>query len=216
MQVAIALFPEFTALDAIGPYQVFAMVPGSEVVLCGAQRGRVTDDTGLLQLEVEHDFGEVATPDVVVVPGGVITRRMARDGDPVIDWVAAAHPHTTYTTSVCTGALLLGAAGLLEGLPATTHWFSYDALRDQGAIPTEQRVVMEGKIATAAGVSAGIDLAFTMVGKLWGPEMAQAVQLGMEYDPQPPFDSGAPSKAAPEIRELVATVLSEAETRVLA
>jgi transcriptional regulator GlxA family with amidase domain len=215
MQIAIAVFPQFTALDAMGPYQVFAEVPGSEVVLCAAQRGRVSDDKGLLQLEVEHTFADVTTPDVLVVPGGVITRRMARDGDPVIDWVAAAHPHTTYTTSVCTGALLLGAAGLLDGLPATTHWFSYDALRAQGAIPTEQRVVMEGKIATAAGVSAGIDLAFTMVGKLWGPEVAQAVQLGMEYDPQPPYDSGAPSKAAPEIRELVATVLDEAEARVL-
>jgi transcriptional regulator GlxA family with amidase domain len=215
MQIAIAVFPQFTALDAMGPYQVFAEVPGSEVVLCAAQRGRVSDDKGLLQLEVEHTFADVTTPDVLVVPGGVITRRMARDGDPVIDWVAAAHPHTTYTTSVCTGALLLGAAGLLDGLPATTHWFSYDALRAQGAIPTEQRVVMEGKIATAAGVSAGIDLAFTMVGKLWGPEVAQAVQLGMEYDPQPPYDSGAPSKAAPEIRELVATVLDEAESRVL-
>jgi transcriptional regulator GlxA family with amidase domain len=215
MQIAIALFPEFTALDAIGPYQVFAQVPGSDVVLCAAQRGRVADDRGILQIEVEHDFGDVDRPDVLVVPGGVITRRMARDGDPVIDWITATHPHTTYTTSVCTGALLLGAAGLLEGLPATTHWFAYDALRHQGAIPTEQRVVMEGKIATAAGVSAGIDLAFTMVGKLWGPEMAQAVQLGIEYDPQPPYDSGAPSKAAPEIRELVATVLNEAESRVL-
>src|SRR5919108_878924 len=216
MQIAIALFPGVTALDAVGPYQVFAQVPGSDVVLCAAQRGRVADERGLLQFDVEHTFADVATPDVLVVPGGVITRRMARDGDPVVDWIAAAHPHTTYTTSVCTGALLLGAAGLLDGLPATTHWFSYDALRDQGAIPTEQRVVMEGKIATAAGVSAGIDLAFTMVGKLWGPEVAQAVQLGIEYDPQPPYDSGAPSKAAPEIRELVATVLSEAETRVLA
>ena len=215
MQIAIALFPEFTALDAIGPYQVFAQVPGAEVVLCAAQPGPVADERGLLHLEVEHSFDDVAEPDVLVVPGGVITRRMARDGDPVIDWVIAAHPHTTYTTSVCTGALLLGAAGLLDGLPATTHWFAYDALRAQGAIPTEQRVVMEGKIATAAGVSAGIDLAFTMVGKLWGPEVAQAVQLGIEYDPQPPFDSGAPSKAAPEIRELVATVIDEAESQIL-
>jgi transcriptional regulator GlxA family with amidase domain len=215
MQIAIALFPGVTALDAVGPYQVFAQVPGSDVVLCAAQRGRVADERGLLQFDVEHTFADVATPDVLVVPGGIITRRMVRDGDPVIDWITAAHPHTTYTTSVCTGALLLGAAGLLDGLPATTHWFSYDALRDQGAIPTEQRVVMEGKIATAAGVSAGIDLAFTMVGKLWGPEVAQAVQLGIEYDPQPPYDSGAPSKAAPEIRELVATTLDEAETQVL-
>jgi transcriptional regulator GlxA family with amidase domain len=216
MQIAIALFPQFTALDAIGPYQVFTNVPGEEVVLVAERRGRLTDENGLLELEVEHTFDDVPTPDLLLVPGGIITRRMVRDGHPIVDWIAAAHPHTTYTTSVCTGALLLGKAGVLDGLPATTHWFSYDDLRDLGAFPTERRVVIEGKVATAAGVSAGIDLALTLVGKLYGPEMAEAVQLGIEYDPQPPFDSGAPSKAAPAIRELVATVLTDAEARVLA
>jgi transcriptional regulator GlxA family with amidase domain len=216
MQIAIGLFPGFTALDAVGPYQVFTRVPGVEVVLCAAERGRLSDEMGLLHVEVEHEFGDVPTPDLLVAPGGTITRRMARDGAPIVDWAAAAHPHTTYTTSVCTGALLLGAAGLLEGLPATTHWAAYDTLRDQGARPTEQRVVIEGKIATAAGVSAGIDLALTLTGEIWGPDMAKAVQLGIEYDPQPPYDSGSPSKADPAIRELVATVVAEEEKRWLA
>ncbi|HWE71237.1 MAG TPA: DJ-1/PfpI family protein [Acidimicrobiales bacterium] len=157
MQIAIGLFPGFTALDAIGPYQVFTQLPDTEVVLCAAEEGVVSDDNGLLRLGVSHSFDAVDSPDIVVVPGGFITRRLARDGDPIVDWVARVHPRTTYTTSVCTGALLLGAAGLLDGLEATTHWFAYDELAKYGATPTEQRVVGRGKIWTAAGVSAGID-----------------------------------------------------------
>lgn len=209
MQIAIGLFPEFTALDAIGPYQVFTQVPGAEVVLCAARRGPLADDNGLLQLTIDHTFDEVTTPDLTLVPGGFVTRRLARDHDPIVDWIAATHATTTYTTSVCTGALLLGAAGLLDGLAATTHWFAYDDLATYGARPTEQRVVRQGRIWTAAGVSAGIDLALTLVAEQWGPELAQAVQLGIEYDPQPPFDGGAPSKADPAIVELVRTVSAE-------
>lgn len=215
MQIAIGLFPEFTALDAVGPYQVFSMLPDAEVVWCAERPGTVADDMGLLRLEVDRSFADVPAPDVLVVPGGLITRRIARDRGPIVDWIAAAHPHTTYTTSVCTGSLLLGAAGLLDGLPATTHWFAYEHLRAQGARPTEQRVVIEGKVATAAGVSAGIDLALTLVGKLVGPEMAQGIQLGIEYDPQPPYDAGAPSKAPAEIREVVTALFRQGEERVL-
>jgi transcriptional regulator GlxA family with amidase domain len=213
MQIAIALFPEFTALDAIGPYQVLALVPGAEVVLCAERPGRVTDDNRLLHVDVEHGFGDVATPDVLLVPGGPATRRVAAAGGPIVEWIRAAHEHTTYTTSVCTGALLLGAAGLLEGLRATTHWLSYEDLAGYGATPTEQRVVFEDRIVTGAGVSAGIDLALAVVGALSGPEVAQAIQLAIEYDPQPPYDAGAPSKAAPELRELVSAALSEAVSR---
>lgn len=209
MQIAIGLYPEFTALDAIGPYQVLTQVPGVEVVLCAAQAGRVSDDNGLLHLDIAHTFDEVGAPDVALVPGGFVSRRMALDGDPIVDWLARIHPSTTFTTSVCTGALLLGAAGLLDGLDATTHWMAYDHLAALGAHPTEQRVVRQGRIWTAAGVSAGIDLALALVAELWGPEVAQAVQLGIEYDPQPPFDSGAPSKAAPEIVELVRAVSAD-------
>jgi transcriptional regulator GlxA family with amidase domain len=211
MQIAIGLFPGFTALDAIGPYQVFTNMPGAEVILCAATTGDLADDNGLLHMEITSTFEDVPAPDLLLVPGGLVTRRLARDGDPIIDWIRAAHPHTAYTTSVCTGALLLGSAGLLDGLRATTHWVAYDALRTYGAEPTEQRVVGEGRIFTAAGVSAGIDLALTLVGRIAGPETAQAIQLGLEYDPQPPFDAGAPSKAPAEITELVRALLADAE-----
>jgi transcriptional regulator GlxA family with amidase domain len=216
MQIAIGLYPEFTALDAIGPYQVFTNVPGVEVVVCAEQKGRLADDNGLLVFDIEHTFDDVPSPDVHLVPGGFVTRKVAQDGGPIVDWIRKAHETTQHTTSVCTGALLLGAAGVLEGKVATTHWLAYDHLAGYGATPTEQRVVRDGKVLTAAGVSAGIDLGLTLVGELYGPEVAQAVQLGIEYDPQPPFDSGAPSKAAPEIRDLVQGVMQAAEDALLA
>jgi transcriptional regulator GlxA family with amidase domain len=215
MQLAIALYPGFTALDAIGPYQVLTQIPGTDTVLVAEQRGRLSDEAALLHLEIEHTFDEVATPDVLLVPGGLVTRRIAVDGSPIVEWVRSAHETTTYTTSVCTGALVLGAAGLLDGLPATTHWCAYDHLRGHGAEPTDERVVFAGKIATAAGVSAGIDLALTLVGRMYGDEVAQAIQLGIEYDPQPPYDSGAPSKAPDEIRELVTGIVRDAEASLV-
>lgn len=211
MQIAIGLYPGFTALDAIGPYQVFASLPGAEVVLCAERKGELLDDNKLLHFEIAHTFDDAPAPDVLLVPGGMITRRIAERGDPIVDWIRSAHPRTTYTTSVCTGALLLGAAGVLDGLRATTHWASYEALRGYGASPTEQRVVIEGKVVTAAGVSAGIDLALTLVGIMAGPEVAQAIQLGIEYDPQPPYDAGAPSKAPAPILELVTSIFRERE-----
>jgi transcriptional regulator GlxA family with amidase domain len=216
MQIAIGLYPGFTALDAIGPYAVFTNVPGADVVVCADKKGALADESNLLHFDLAHTFDEVPAPDILLVPGGLITRRIAAEGGPIIDWIRAAHETTTYTTSVCTGALLLGAAGVLDGLPATTHWVAYDHLRSYGAQPTEERVVIEGKVATAAGVSAGIDLALTLVDRLHGAEVAQAVQLGIEYDPQPPHDTGAPSKAPAEIRDLVSTVLAEAEERLAA
>ncbi len=216
MQIAIGLYPEFTALDAIGPYQVLSLLPGAEVVICAEKKGLLPDDNGLLNFDVVHTFDDIARPDVLLVPGGIITRKLARDRDPIVDWIASAHEHTTFTTSVCTGSLLLGAAGLLEGKLATTHWLSYDALESYGATATEQRVVREGKIFTAAGVSAGIDLALTLVAELADEGTAQALQLAIEYDPQPPFDSGAPSKADPAIVELVSAIVQGQEAEVLA
>ena len=205
MQIAFALYPGFTALDLIGPYQVLSNVPGEEVVLCTAAPGTVTDDNGLLHLQVDTALTDVPSPDIVLVPGGPGSRTSAAASDgPLVEWLQSVHRTTTWTTSVCTGALVLGAAGILDGLSATTHWLYYDELAAFGARPTEQRVVIEGKVATAAGVSAGIDLALTIVGRQWGEDVAQAIQLGIEYDPQPPFDSGAPSKAQPAIRDLVA------------
>ena len=216
MQIAIGLYPEFTALDAIGPYQVLTQVPGAEVVLCATEKGRLSDDNGLLHFDIEHTFDEITAPDLTLVPGGFVTRRLARDRDPIVDWVASTHATSTYTTSVCTGALLLGAAGILDGLDATTHWYAYDELASYGARSTEQRVVQQGKVWTAAGVSAGIDLALTLVAEIWGPEVSQAIQLGIEYDPQPPFDSGAPSKADPDILALVRAISAEKEAAVRA
>jgi transcriptional regulator GlxA family with amidase domain len=214
MQIAIGLYPGFTALDAIGPYAVFTSVPGADVVVCAEKKGPLADESKLLHFDLAHTFDDAPEPDVLLVPGGLVTRRLAAEGGAIVDWIRSAHETTTYTTSVCTGALLLGAAGVLDGLPATTHWFAYDHLRSYGAQPTEQRVVIQGKVATAAGVSAGIDLALTLVDKLYGAEVAQGVQLGIEYDPQPPHDTGAPSKAPAEIRDLVSAVMTEAEAKL--
>ena len=156
-----------------------------------------------LHVDIDHTFEDVPSPDVVLIPGGNVCRQMARDGDPIVDWIRSAYEHTTYTTAVCTGTLLLGSAGLLQGLLATTHWVAYEELRTCGAQPTEQRVVFQDKVVTGAGVSAGIDLALEVVTKLYGPEIAQAAQLRIEYDPQPPFDTGSPSKAPQAIRDML-------------
>ncbi len=212
MQIAIGLYPGLTVLDSIGPYQVFSLIPDVEVVLCAERPGRVTDDNALVHLEVEHAFADVPSPDVLVVGGGFGTRALATPDSAIVEWIRDAHATTAWTTSVCTGSLLLGAAGLLDGQRATTHWNYYDLIAAFGADPVEDRVVIGDRIITAAGVSAGIDMALTVVDLLLGPEMAQAIQLGIEYDPQPPFDSGAPSKAAPEIVELVRTVMDAATT----
>lgn len=215
MIIAIGLYPGFAALDAIGPYQVFTNIPDADVVLCAAQKGTVDDDNNLLHLRIDATFEEISCPDVLLVPGGNAARSLARQGHPVLDWVRRTHPHTTWTTSVCTGALILGGAGLLEGELATTHWAAYDDLASYGARPTEQRVVQAGRIITGAGVSAGIDLALTVTAKLTSPEIAQAIQLGIEYDPQPPFDAGAPSKAPKHIHDMVAEVIVSRHPRTV-
>ena len=207
MQIVFALYPGFTALDFVGPYQVLTNVPGVDVVLATASPGTVSDDNGLLHLDVATALADVTAPDIVVVPGGPGKSTASASDSPLVEWLRAVHPGTTWTTSVCTGALILGAAGILDGLAATTHWLSYEELAACGAHPTEQRVVIEGKVVTAAGVSAGIDMALTLVGQHWGDDLAQAIQLGIEYDPQPPYDSGAPSKARAEIKDLVTAVV---------
>lgn len=214
MQIAIALFEQFTALDAVGPYAVLGGLRGAEISFVARARGPVHDDCALT-VEATAAFDEVPRPDIVVVPGGLITRRMARDGHPVIDWIRAVHPTTTWTTSVCTGAVLLGAAGVLEGLEATTHWLAYEQLAELGAKPTSQRVVEAGKVITAAGVSSGIDMALTLVDRIAGSFVAQAVQLGIEYDPQPPFDAGSPAKAPQEVYEALAKSMRAAEAATL-
>jgi len=209
--IAIGLYQGFTALDAMGPYEVLTYLPGflpdAKVVLCAESTGVLDDQHDLVHLRIDTTFADVPRPDVLLVPGSPIAGQYAADGHAIVDWIREAHPHTTWTTSVCTGALLLGAAGLLKGLPATTHWHDYDDLASYGALPTEQRIVTAGRIVTGAGVSAGIDVALTLAAKIAGPEVAQAIQLSIEYDPHPPFDTGAPSKAPKEIYDLAASAL---------
>ena len=201
MKTAIALFEGFTALDAIGPYEVLQRLPGSETVFVGERTGVYRTDTGVVGLSADATFADVPAPDIVVVPGGPGTRHGFNDA--LLEWAKQAHQTSQWTTSVCTGSLLLGAAGILEGLQATSHWMALDQLPSMGAEPTLARVVIQGKVVTAAGVSSGIDMALTLVSLIAGNEMAQAIQLGIEYDPQPPFDAGSPLKAPAEIVDLV-------------
>jgi transcriptional regulator GlxA family with amidase domain len=200
MEIAILLFDRLTTLDAVGPYEVLSRIPGATVKMVAKQAGPQRNDTGSLALVADYALAEVPQPDIFVVPGGP-GQTALMDDEEVLSWVRRAHETSKWTASVCTGSLVLGAAGLLNGLKVTSHWLAYDALQALGAEPTEQRVVIEGKIITAAGVSAGIDMALTLVAKECGEEVAQSIQLGIEYDPQPPFDAGAPSKAPAAIVE---------------
>jgi len=198
--IAIPLFPQFTALDGIGPYEVLQRIPGHEITFIGHRRGVVRSDNGFLGIEVDATFDELAAPDIVVFPGGVGTRALMHD-DEVLDWVRRAHETSTFTTSVCTGSLVLAAAGLLDGLTATTHWGSLDVLSKYGATPVDQRVVehLDRRIITAAGVSSGIDMALRLIEILVDRTAAEAAQLLIEYDPQPPFDAGSVHKAGPDV-----------------
>ena len=195
MQVAIALYPRLTALDAIGPYEVLQRVPELDIVFVGEARGTVRTENGFLGLTVDAAFDEVPRPDIVLVPGGIGSRAFT-DGGTIVDWLQSVHPSTRFTTSVCTGALVLGAAGLLQGLTATTHWAALEALRKFGAEPVSERIVehLDERIITAAGVSSGIDMALRLVQILVDDVGAQAAQLMIEYDPAPPFDAGHPTR----------------------
>jgi putative intracellular protease/amidase len=196
MLVAIPLFPRFTALDAVGPYEVLQRIPSFDVVFVGHRRGEVRTENGMLGVACDATFDEVGAPDVVVVPGGIGTRQLIHD-EAIRAWLHAVHPKTKLTTSVCTGALLLAAAGLLDGLTATTHWRAADLLNELGARYVPDRVVehLPQRIITAAGVSSGIDMALRLVELLVDRRAAEAAQLLIEYDPQPPFDAGALAKA---------------------
>jgi transcriptional regulator GlxA family with amidase domain len=194
MQIAIVLFPRLTVLDAIGPYQTLDHLPGGEVVFVAEQAGPVRDETGQLGLVADAALAEVPHPDVVLVPGGPGTDALT-GGGPVADWLRAVDQTTTWTTSVCTGSLTLAAAGLLTGRRATSHWTALEQLARFGAVPVTERVVFDGKYVTAAGVSAGIDMGLTLAGRIAGDEVAQSIQLMLEYDPQPPYDAGSPDKA---------------------
>jgi transcriptional regulator GlxA family with amidase domain len=202
VQIAILIFDGLTALDAIGPYEVLSRLPGAELRFVSKQAGLKRTDTGALGVQADLSLADLAGPEVVLVPGGPGNRSLMDDPE-VLEWLRAAHGGSTWTTSVCTGALVLGAAGILDGKRATTHWAFLDRLPEFGAQPIAQRVVEDGKVITAAGVSAGIDMALTLASRLAGDQMAQAIQLGIEYDPDPPFNAGSPAKASSEAIELI-------------
>jgi transcriptional regulator GlxA family with amidase domain len=197
MQVAIVLYPGLTALDAIGPYEVLRLLPDTEVRFVGAEPGPVVADSGVLFLGATHSYAETPNPDVVLVPGSGPRTATTMADTRLTDWLRKVHQTTRWTTSVCTGAMILAAAGILDGLPATTHWMVQPGLAAMGAKPRRgERIVHSGKVATAAGVSAGIDLGLWLAGEIAGRERAETIQLYIEYDPHPPFDAGSPSKAS--------------------
>jgi transcriptional regulator GlxA family with amidase domain len=205
MKTSILIFDGITALDAIGPYEVLRSVPGWEVEFVAARTGEVRTDSGHLGISADHALKDVTETDIVLVPGGAGNRPLLKD-ETVLSWLREIDRRTKWTTSVCTGSLVLGAAGLLQGKRATGHWLYLEPLRAYGADPIGGRFVEDGKVITAAGVSAGIDMALHLVGREAGPEVAQAVQLAIEYDPQPPFDAGSPDKAPAAIVEAVTAV----------
>ena len=200
MDIAIPLFDGITALDAIGPYEVLSRLPNSRVRFVAETPGPRRTDNKQLTLIADESLSAVPHPEIIMVPGGFGTRRLMTP-NPLLDWIRTAHETSQWTTSVCTGSLLLGAAGLLKGLDATTHWAAMDDLASLGARPTLKRVVFQGKIVTAAGVSSGIDMALALVARIAGDELAQTIQLGIEYDPEPPFNAGSPKKAPAHIVE---------------
>jgi len=215
MKIAILLYDRFTALDAIGPYEVLRLLPGAEVEFVAKRRGPVAADSGALTLVVEHDLASVSEADVVVVPGGPGQMLAERDEE-ILGWLRAIHPKTRWTTSVCTGSLVLGAAGLLRGLRATSHWYWLERLREYGAEPTLERVVEQGKVMTAAGVSSGIDMALRIAAHVAGEDAARGVQLIIEYDPEPPFDAGSPKKAPTAVLEMTRQALAMFDSEEMA
>ena len=200
MQIAILLYDHVTALDAIGPYEVLTRLPGAETVFIAEERGQIRCDSRQLSLVADADLVDVSAPSVVVVPGwsGAHQSELLAAG-PVREWLRTVDEHTTWTASASTGSLVLGSAGLLSGRRATTHWLAVDRLAEFGAISAADRVVIDGKYITGAGVSAGIDMALTLAAAIGGDDAARAIQLGIEYDPQPPFDAGSAHKAPADI-----------------
>lgn len=215
MEIAIPLFDRFTALDAVGPYQVLSALPEARVRFISAEAGPVRADNRMLTLVTEASFDDMPNPDIIVVPGGIGTRQLLED-EQIVGWVKTAHETSRYTTSVCTGSLVLAAAGILDGVDATTHWMVRDFLGELGANVVTDRVVERGKVITAAGVSSGIDMALVLAERIVGPEASQAIQLAIEYDPEPPHDSGSPEKAPKEIVELVGAVMEQMESEAAA
>jgi transcriptional regulator GlxA family with amidase domain len=208
MRIAIPIFDRITALDAVGPYEVLARLPDATIKFVAQEPGPQRTETRMLALVADGSLDDLPDPDVIVVPGGYGTRPLMHD-QAMLDWLRKAHESSQWTTSVCTGSLLLAAAGILDGLEATTHWLELETLRQYGVTPVTRRVVEQGKVITAAGVSSGIDMALTLAARIAGDDVAQAIQLGIEYDPEPPFAAGSPSKAPSAIVERLRGLAAE-------
>jgi putative intracellular protease/amidase len=213
MQIAIPIYPAFTALDAIGPYEVLQRLPDAEVVFCSEAAGPVRTEQGMAAIVADASLADVTDPDVIVVPGGIGNRGILDPESAYCRWAADVHERTEWTTSVCTGSLILAAAGLLDGIDATSHWAARGLLVELGANPVPERVVERGRIITAAGVSAGIDMALRLAERIAGVEAAQALQLGIEYDPDPPHDTGSLAKAPQPVVERAGLELAAEDGR---
>jgi transcriptional regulator GlxA family with amidase domain len=212
IEIAIPVYDRLTALDAVGPYEVLSRLPGARVAFVAREAGPKRTDNGMLALAADLSLREAPPPDVVVVPGGLGSRQELAEEE-TLSWLREAHERTSFTTSVCTGSLILGAAGILDGLDATTHWLSLERLARLGARAVRQRVVEDGKVITAAGVSAGIDMALLLAARIAGDDVAQAIQLAIEYDPRPPFDAGSPETAPPAIVERLSSGAADRSAR---
>ncbi len=208
MKIAMFLYDKMTALDFVGPFQVFAVMPGIEVLTVAKKAGPIDEDSGLHLLNAKYGIDDVDEADVLCLPGGVDNTHVQTDKE-VIDWIKKIDAKTKWTTSVCTGSLILGAAGLLKGVRATTHWAALPGLEAFGAIPIKERVVSDGKYLSGGGVTAGIDMALTLLAKEFDDKTAQAIQLAIEYNPQPPFDTGSPEKAPQDIQDMVIKLFTE-------
>ncbi|MBP1639295.1 MAG: glutamine amidotransferase [Bacteroidetes bacterium] len=195
--IAILLYDRFNALDVVGSYEVLSRIPHARVCMVGCERRLYTDDRGL-QIATHYLPDEIVNPDMLVIPGGFGIDSVL-DNQEILCWLRTVHATSKWTTSVCSGALLLAAAGLLTGVKATTHWNRKDQLATYGAIIEDDRYVVDGKISTSAGVSAGIDMSLYLLSRIVDENFAKTIQLAIEYDPQPPFDSGSPSKAPKEL-----------------
>jgi putative intracellular protease/amidase len=209
MEIAITLYEDFAALDAFGPNEVLANMPGTTIRWLGPAAGPVRSESGGVHVVADAAYEDLTEPDIVLVPGGTGSRRLLGD-ERLLGWLRHAHEHSTWTTSVCTGSLLLAAAGILDGVDATTYWAATDLLEQLGATFVDERVVHRGKIVTSAGVSSGIDMALRLAALIAGDDMAKALQLGVEYDPEPPFDCGSPAKAPAHVVEMVRGAMTSA------
>ena len=210
MNIAILIYDGFTALDAVGPYEVLSCLPGAKVHFVSTELGPKRAHTNFLSVMADYTLNDISDPEIIVVSGGTKGTMVAAEDPRILSWLREAHETSKWTTSVCTGSLILGAAGILKGLQATTHWYARDLLEKFGAQYLSERVVRQGKIITAAGVSSGIDMALHLAKEISGPEMAKTIQLMIEYDPKPPFDSGSIAKAEPSIVELAKRAAQDA------